>query len=473
MNKQILHNNNTYKKKTMASSSNKDELLSKIVNIGTVILFISIVVIIYLIFFNKKNVVNNFENFETQINTNITNLNNINNVNNSIGKFTNTIYETSLNSLYSDNKRLICSMTPNIGNTTCTIDDMSYVIYNFPVHMIKLVDGSILSVFNDGRLYKKTDIFNTMWSGPIKNSLPNDNIPLRMITLLPDLNTLLSIGYDNKLYMKQLDVNGLLNLTNTWKLVPNNTNIIYILFDNESGNMISIDVKGKLFIKSTTDITSNNIELLTRLTNTPILRMYYDLNGYMLVIDTNFDMYQFSELNWRTSLLNLDRGSNNSKIQDILYHTDGKLFGLIFNPSSYMVQIMKQEQAFYLSDFIPFEQHINLNNTNEFVMSEQDIIKSKVGNIQIYLNNNNTVNVADEDPNIAYQKQIIETRANIKQYCANRNIVANNNIDNYELLANVEQNDDKIYTLKTIIDKLITYEPDKEKIIDKYPIIKM
>ena len=65
--------------------------------------------------------------------------------------------------------------------------------------------------------------------------------------------------------MKQLDVNGLLNLTNTWKLVPNNTNIIYILFDNESGNMISIDVKGKLFIKSTTDITSNNIELLTRI----------------------------------------------------------------------------------------------------------------------------------------------------------------------------------------------------------------
>ena len=471
----------------MHNTTKKDELLSTIVNIGSVILFIAIVVIIYLIFFNKKNITNTFENFEsknelitqTDANSNKTVDNESGNnetksdatKSNETGS-NDTIYETSLQNLYSDNKRLICSMLPSISNTTCTINKISYVIYNFPVHMIKLVDGSILAVFNDGRLYKKTDIFNTMWAGPIKNSLPNDNIPIRMISLTTDLTTLLCVGYDNKLYMKKPDSNGLINLMTPWQLVPNNINIIYVLFDNETGNMISININGELLIKTALDITSNNIELLNKL-DRPILRMYYDLNGYVLVIDNKFELFQFSELNWKNSVLNLDRGSNNSKIQDILYHNDGKLFGLIFKPDSYMVQIMKQSQAFYLGDFTPLEKHINLNNTNtnEFVMSDQDIIKSKNGNIQTYINNQLIVNDADDDPNIAYQKQIIETRANVKQYCANRNIVSSINYDNYDLLANVEKNDDKIIKLKNIANKLITYEPNKQQMLDKYTIL--
>ena len=464
----------------MHNTTKKDELLSTIVNIGSVILFIAIVVIIYLIFFNKQKITNTFENFESEneLITQPTGSSNESGENesgeNESGENeyegNDTIYETSLKSLYSENKRLICSMLPSISNTTCTIDKISYVIYNFPVHMIKLVDGSILAVFNDGRLYKKTDIFNTMWAGPLKNSLPNDNIPIRMISLTTDLTTLLCVGYDNKLYMKKPDSNGLINLVAPWQLVPNNINIIYVLFDNETENMISININGELLIKTSLDITSNNIELLNKL-DRPILRMYYDLNGYMLVIDNKFELLQFSELNWKNSVLNLDRGSNNSKIQDILYHNDGKLFGLIFKPDSYMVQIMKQSQAFYLGDFTPLEQHINLNNNNEFVMSDQDIIKSKFGNIQTYINNQNNVNDAEDDPNIAYQKQIIETRANIKQYCSNRNIISSNNYDNYDLLANVEKNDDKIIKLKDIANKLITYEPNKQQMLDKYTIL--
>ncbi len=466
----------------MHNTTKKDELLSTIVNIGSVILFIAIVVIIYLIFFNKTKITNTFENFESgnKLITQTDDNSNKTGRNESVSN--DTIYETSLKSLYSENKRLICSMLPSINNTTCTINKISYVIYNFPVHMIKLFDGSILAVFNDGRLYKKTDIFNTMWAGPLKNSLPNDNIPIRMISLSTDLTTLLCVGYDNKLYMKKPDSNGLINLMTPWQLVPNNINIIYVLFDNETGYMISININGELLIKTSLDITSNNIELLNKL-DRPILRMYYDLNGYVLVIDNKFELLQFSELNWKNSVLNLDRGSNNSKIQDILYHNDGKLFGLIFNPDSYMVQIMKQSQAFYLGDFTPLEQHINLNNTNtntntdtntntnEFVMSDQDIIKSKNGNIQTYINNQLIVNDADDDPNIAYQKQIIETRANMKQYCTNRNIISSNNYNNYDLLANVEKNDDKIIKLKNIANKLITYEPNKQQMLDKYTIL--
>ena len=296
-----------------------------------------------------------------------------------------------------------------------------------------------------------------------------------MITLSPSLNILYGVGYDNRLYMKPTDTtntsNNSLNIKALWQLVPNNINIIYILFDNENSNMISIDINGRLLIKSSQDVSSNNIELLTKL-DRPILRLYYDLNGYMLAIDTTFKMYQFSELNWKNSVLNLTRGSNSSTIQDILYHTDGKLFGLVFNPKAYMLQIMKQEQAYYLSDFITFDKHINLENKDgEFVMTVQDIIKSKIGNIAKYLEENNIVNLADDDPNIAYQKQIINTRAQLKQFCANRNASLSVNHDNYDLLASVDKNADKIDKLKDIIKMLIKYEPDKEKIKDKYPVI--
>jgi hypothetical protein len=442
----------------------KDNMLSNLINFGTVILFFSIAVIIYLIFFNKSKIISTFEAFKTQSSN--TSLNNSSSSANS----NDTIYETALKTLYNNNPRLICSMLPNPSTNICTVNGRPYVIYNFPIHMIKLSDASILAVFNDGRLYKKDDIANTMWHGPLDNSFPNDSIPLRMVTLATDLVTLLGVGYDNKLYMKKPDSNGALNLTANWRPVPNNTNIIYVIFDNDTGNLISIDITGTLFIKPSSDLTSNNFELVNRL-DQPILRLYYDLNGYMLVIDANFDMYQFTDINWKNSVLNLKRGANNSKLQDIMYDNDGRLFGLVFNPTSYMVQIMKQDQAFYLGNFVSMDQQINFSNSGEFVMSDQDIILSKTGNINAYLQAIQETDVADEDPNIAYQKQIMETRANLLQFCANRNSTTNSNYDNYDLLANVEQNDNKIDQLKNVINTLISYEPDKARIQEKYPII--
>ena len=436
------------------TNTKKDETLSRLINFGTVILFFGIAILIYMIFFNKPKSISTFEPF--------------NNASDIVS--TDTLYETALKTLFKDDPRLLCSIIPTVGTNICTVNGTPYVKYNFPIHMIKLIDGSILAVFNDGRLYKKDDILNTMWQGPLSNSLPNDSIPLRMITLSPDLNTLLGVGYDNKLYMKQPDNNGNINLITSWRLVPNNTDIIYVLFDNDTGYMISIDINGKLFIKTSKDLTSNNAELINRL-DRPVLRLYYDMNGYMLAIDGNFDMYQFSELNWKNSPLNLQRGANKSKIQDILYYNDGKMFGLVFNPAKYMLEIMKQDHAFYLGDFTSLDKHINLSNTVEFVMSDQDIILSKTGNIKTYLEAIEASDAADNDPNIAYQKQILETRAKLKNFCSNRNTTTSSNYDNYDLLASVEQNEEKIGKMKNIINNLIEYEPDKARIIEKHPII--
>ena len=446
-------------------NKSKDKTLQKIVNYGTLIFIIFISYIFYIYFIERPysrirgESFQNFENFENS--QNIVNTN------------TNTIYENSITAIYGDNIRLKCSMLPNLSNspTACVINNESFVPYLFPIHMIKLIDGTILAVFNDGRLYTKDNILSTMWAGPIINSKPQDIIPLRMVTLKTDLVTLLAVGYDNILYMKTPDINGNYNLTAEWKQVPNNSNIIYVLFDNDTNYLISIDINGKLFIKNSLDITTGNNELTTKL-DRPILRLYYDLNGYMLALDTNFDLYQFSELSWKTTPLNTTRGKNSSKIQDLLYDNDGKMYGLIFNPDAYMVQIMKQTSIFYLSDFTELNLHlINATDSSNFVMSDQDIITCKIGSIYDYLSIANANDANDDDPNFAYHKQLIENTQELREFCAQKNIVSNNNYDNYDALTNVDKNDVKISKLKKIINNLLSYEPNSNIIKAKYPII--
>ena len=94
-------------------------------------------------------------------------------------------------------------MKPTIDTSLCMVEGKPMVKYLFPVHMLKMPDTSILAVFNDGRIYMKNDILDNMWKGPIKNSIPFDSVPLRMITISYRDNSLLGIGHDNNLYAKQ------------------------------------------------------------------------------------------------------------------------------------------------------------------------------------------------------------------------------------------------------------------------------
>jgi hypothetical protein len=449
----------------------KDKTLQKIVNYGTLILIVVICYIFYKYYIEKPYYrirgegFKNIENFAS--NDNIETLENSENI-----VYKNTIYENSIIKIYGNNIRLKCSMIPSLSNSpnACLIDNETFVPYLFPVHMIKLIDGTILAVFNDGRLYTKDNILSSMWAGPIINSKPQDIIPLRMITLKTDLVTLLAVGYDNILYMKAPDTKGNINLTSEWKQVPNNSDIIYVLFDNDTNYLISIDINGKLFIKNSLDITTGNQELNTKL-DRPVLRLYYDLNGYMLALDSKFDLYQFSELSWKTTPLNTKRGANSSKIQDLLYDNDGKMYGLIFNPEAYMVQIMKQTSIFYLADFVELDLQISSSDSNNFVMSDQDIITCKIGSLYDYLTILNSNDANDDDPNFAYHKQLIENTQQLREFCANKNIVSNNNYDNYDTLANVDKNDLKISKLKNIINNLLSYEPNSDILKEKYPII--
>lgn len=450
------------------NNAKPDQLMINLVNIGFFILVIIIVVVIYRIFISKSRN-EGFTATSTTIplpNNRASNASNL------------TIYEIGLTQKYGDNKRLMCSLNPTGRvNNICSINGENFVVYNFPVHMIKLLNGSILAVFNDGRLYSKDTISNTMWLGPLQNSLPNDSIPLRMITLANDLRTLLGVGYDNKLYMKRPTDKGELDITATWQLVPNNTGIIYVFYDNESNNLVSIDINGRLRIKDSSDITSASRELITRL-DRPVLRIYYDMNGYALAIDSRFQLYQFSELNWKNSVLNLQRGANNSRLQDVMYDTDGTMYGLVFNPENYMLQIMKQTQPWYLGDFIALDNLINTSGGDsveggKFVMSIRDIIQSKTGSISEYLRLVDADDSIDEDPNIAYQKQLFETRAKLKDFCNNRysTTAGSTNYENWNLYSGIEGNENKITNMKNVINNLLKYEPDRQRFLDNYPII--
>ena len=456
-------------KNSNSKTESKDKTLQKIVNYGTLVLIVFISYIIYIYFIERPyyrirgESFKNYEHFDNSSTSSNTSKNTI---------ITKTIYENSILSIFGDNIRLKCSMLPNLSDVpgACTIDNETFVPYLFPIHMIKIIDGTILAVFNDGRLYTKDNILSTMWAGPIINSKPQDSIPLRMVTLKTDLVTLLAVGYDNILYMKAPTKNGNINLTAEWQQVPNNSNIIYVLFDNDTNYMLSIDINGKLFIKNDFDITTSNQELNTKL-DRPILRLFYDLHGYMLALDDKFDLYQFSELSWKTTPLNTKRGANNSKIQDLLYDNDGKMYGLIFNPDAYMVQIMKQKSIFYLADFTELNLQITSSDNSNFVMSDQDIITCKIGSIFDYLTISNANDANDDDPNFAYHKQLIENTQELREFCANKNSVSNNNYDNYDTLTKVDKNDFKIGKLKKIINNLLSYEPHSDVIKEKYPII--
>ena len=390
----------------------------------------------------------------------------------------NTIYENALNTIYGENKRLICSILPIINESSniCKVDDVPYIIYKYPVHIIKLLDDSILAVFNDGRLYTKTSMESTIWKGPILNSMPNGTIPLRMVTLSTDLLTILGVGYDNILYVKAPNtnyngVNMSINLSAVWRQVPNNSDIIYVLFDNTTNYLMSIDKNGKLFTKTSFDITTLNEELITSL-DRAILRLYYDLNGYMLAIDNKFDLYQFADLDWKTSKLEIKRGANPSKVQDLLYDNDGKLYGLVFDPEKFSISMLKQTSVFYLAEFNKLESNLMTKENANFLLSNLDILKCKIGSLYDYTNTNIDSNDHDDDPNFAYQKQIIESKKKLREFCIDRGSEASNiNYENYELLGNVENNDEKIIKLKSIINNLMAYEPERLNIQEKYEIL--
>ena len=109
-----------------------------------------------------------------------------------------------------------------------------------PIHLINLLDGRIMVVFNDGKLYIKKNLFSDqLWLGPLDNSFygsQTDGVGMRMVMFFPMNHNqerqirLLGIGQDNTLYYKETE-----DLQSPWLKAEtngtNNDNLVYLFCD--------------------------------------------------------------------------------------------------------------------------------------------------------------------------------------------------------------------------------------------------
>lgn len=381
-----------------------------------------------------------------------------------IGEFPETIYEKAIKLNFKDNPALICNMIPTMKSSNCQISGNKIVKYKFPVHITKMIDGHHLAVFNDGRIYKKHKLTDKMWQGPLKNSMPKRHIPLRMITTNVDGTKLIGVGFDNNVYQKIGNKNTVIDYEGEWKLVPGLTDVIFVMFKHDESvdkyRYIVIDTSGKVKItrdeKSTSDLMDFGVE------DTPILKLFGDPQGYMNIIDGQFRIRTFEDKNWEGSLLSTKYESSHNQVVDVIYDNDALLFGCVILPKMNTVEVMKQEEPHITAKFIPFEMNRYLDSSLDKRIADRTIIKSKLG---IFTKQGLLEEHAlDDDINMAYQRQMLLDKKKLRNFCASRGFRTDVNYKNYKVLAQIEDNNQKIEKLNGVIKDLISFDPEQKSI---------
>lgn len=325
----------------------------------------------------------------------------------------------------------------------------------YPVHIIKTIDNMYVAVFNDGQLYKTFNINDATWSGPLANSMPNRFIPLRMITTNPEGNNLIGIGYDNCVYEKKS--NKSLDLEAEWTIMDfkDNKNIIYMLYDFDDK-----DTTGrirKVIINHNGDILieDNNGGFTGRVKTTKkFIKLFYDTNGYMLGLDTNFRLGTFDNKDWKNSdYSNKYPVNTNNYLIDIIYDYDNLLYGLTFDLKNQFIDIKKQTEFGYINIFRPIDKDNSNISRN---LTTLDIIKSKLGTIESlgkYVETNYE-SMLDDDIEMAYQRQLIKDTNRLREFCKTRADYSSSDIVNIELDKQINNNADLIKKANEIINTL-------------------
>ena len=383
-----------------------------------------------------------------------------------LGEYPETIYEKAIKLNFKDYPALICNMIPTMKSSECRIAGNKIVKYKFPVHIIKMIDGNHLAVFNDGRLYKKHKLTDKMWQGPLRNSMPNRHIPLRMINTNIDGTKIIGVGYDNNVYEKLGNENSVIDYEGEWKRLPGLTDVIFIMFKHDESvdkyRYVVINTSGKIKItrddKSTSDLIDYSIE------DTPVLKLFGDPKGYMNVIDSQFRIRTFEDKKWDGSLLSNKYQPAENQITDAIYDNDALLFGCVILPKMNTVEVMKQEEAHFTAKFVPFEMNRYLDSSLDKRIADRTIVKSKLGTFtkQGLLEED----ALDDDINMAYNRQMLLDKKRLRDFCANRGFRTDVNYKNYKILAQIEDNNQKIDKLNGIIKDLISFDPDQKAIQD-------
>lgn len=374
-----------------------------------------------------------------------------------INNYNKTIFETSIldHSFINKSPDLICNLLPILDCPNRR---------NYPVHIIKTINGDFIAVFNDGQLYTNNNIKQNVWSGPLNNSLINRDTPLRMITTTPEGHELIGIGYDNKVYIKR-SPDKILDLEVEWQLyedIKENQNIIYLLYHKEENNNLSnnkikkiiVNVDGKIMLE---DDNGNFVDVLN--ISNKFIKLYFDTNGYMLAIDNNFRLGTFDDKNWLNSKYSVKYPVNNyNYLIDIIYDTDNKLFGLTFDFINGNIDLKKQPEIGYNNKFVTIDKTAEQANN---ILTTRDIIASKLGNesalgnvkaSELLFDQNVEI---DNDIEMARQRQSLEDIAEIKQLCKKRMDVLDTNFIDIELNKELVKNQKLIEEANKKIAELI------------------
>lgn len=382
-----------------------------------------------------------------------------------------TIYEQSIKESFSETPEMICNIIPTSSAEDCIDSDAksTFKLKKFPVHILPMMDKTYLAVFNDGMIYQKSTLKSKFWKGPLLNSLPNDSIPLRMITIDSE-NRLLGVGYDNNLYEKQkpeTDIEKERPLETKWVQIPNSGDIIYILYDQfvdvdtnnlniEEDKLVGINTQGMLVSKNFEKRATDNFEVFQD--SKPVFKICYDKNGYIIGIGNDFKLYRKSEKFLNSQFDVVTSNNNKSKLNDVFYDIDGKLYGLVFQPNFSTLELMKQVVPYYLSEFAPLEMSNTSDSTKLITMKYDDVVKRKTGvNVSIIKNLQNMqsdLSLEETQKNI-YNNDI----ASLRQYCGSLN---KNKYENYELLNRIEEQEGKIEKLREFVKGLTTTDKSKK-----------
>ena len=364
-----------------------------------------------------------------------------------------TIYEKSLEALYGTNRKLMANILPYMTDDMYLDNGVPIKRDKFPVHLLKEPDSTILAVFNDGALYRKNTMTTGIWNGPLDNSMPGGGrIPLRMITMSANANEFLAVGFDNNLYIKRPGDANELDITQPWERVDNNSGLIYVITDPHSSKLIGIDKDGSLMVKQTDDITSDFIKLNNL--SVKALKIYFDIHGYMLVLDSNFNLWQMMDLDWQNADIDTSKGSNPTRINDIMYDNDGKLYGIVFPLNAEKLIIMKQGTYYFLSVFLPILKSTTSSDNINFVMNDNSIILAKTG---IDYSATEFMNDNELDDDIEHAKVVndLDNKKKLRAFCASKKRDYDpRKMENYELLEDIDNNNKKILDLQSILKKL-------------------
>jgi len=360
-----------------------------------------------------------------------------------------------------------------------------------PLHIIYQLDGKYLAVFNDGKLYQKNDLYqDKLWVGPLDNSLfgsQEDGTGFRMVMLFPfNINherqiRLIGVGQDSKLYYKESE-----DIQSKWIQAENESNrsqadLVYLFCDYHQDKekyyplLYGITTEGKFVYKNLKgEAPPNSIELddFMKLHFTPtrnknenlkVLKVYWDRNGFMIGVGTDFKLYQKRGIDWQTRPWETSaeiRGTNpgsNALVIDMMMDSDARMISLKLEPDAKkpMIMIRKQDQTHYLAD------HDDLNSVgkNPKVFTDTQLVLHKSGlDWETYLSFEDPDEVLYRSNNLQaiQQRSIMMNRLKLRKLCKNRNPTMNVEARNFKLERTMKSKETKIDTLRNELQSLIT-----------------